>query len=126
MAALGVLLGSFGAHLMPGFLDAGGGSPEWVEKRLGQFDVAVRYHLWHAIALLALPAATTCLSPARLRIVMWLLVLGIVLFSGSLYLLVLLDASKLGMVTPLGGATWIAAWTLLAVSAFRALAAPQP
>ena len=120
VGGLGVLVGAFGAHGMPAFLEGRGMSAEAISDRLETFEIGVRYHLWHAIVLLALPVATTCLPARRLRIVMGLLLLGIVLFSGSLYLLVLLDAPKLGMVTPLGGIALIAAWVWLAVAAMLA------
>ncbi len=117
VGAIGVVLGAFGAHGMPAFLESRGLSAELISKRMETFEIGIRYHLWHAIVLLALPVATTCLPARRLRIVMGLLLLGIVLFSGSLYLLVLLDAPKLGMVTPLGGVSLIMAWIWLAVAA---------
>ena len=111
--ALGVLLGALGAHGLDGILEARGDSPEHIVKRLDQFDVGVRYHLVHSLALLAL-AALPFGPPRNRRRVAHLFLLGLVLFSGSLYALVLSDIGKFGMITPLGGLVWIAAWLSLA------------
>jgi uncharacterized membrane protein YgdD (TMEM256/DUF423 family) len=110
--ALGVVMGSFGAHGLETFLASGGLDQELVLKRLDQFDVAVRYHLIHSVALLAL-AALTVGSPSRRRWVSRLFVFGLFLFSGSLYALVLTNTPVLGAITPLGGLSWIAGWLLL-------------
>ena len=111
--ALGVLLGALGAHGMGSFLESRGASPEHVAKRLDQFDVGVRYHLVHSLALLAL-AAVPLGPPGRRRLVAHLFLIGVLLFSGSLYALVFSDIGKFGMITPLGGLVWIAAWLSLA------------
>ncbi|TWU38754.1 hypothetical protein Q31b_38320 [Novipirellula aureliae] len=110
--ALGVLIGAFGAHGLPNLL-ADRGLPEaTVLKRLDQFDVGARYHLIHAVVLLALAALPIGSHVLRTRIA-WMFVAGILFFSGSLYLLVLTNQPKFGAITPIGGATWIAAWLLL-------------
>jgi len=110
--SLGVLIGAFGAHGLPNFL-ADKGLPEaTILKRLDQFDVGARYHLIHAVALLALAAIPLGSDVLRSRIA-WMFVGGIVLFSGSLYLLVLINQPKFGAITPIGGVTWIVAWLLL-------------
>ncbi len=110
--ALGVLLGAVGAHGLDRVLESRGDSVEHVAKRLEQFDVGVRYHLIHSLALFALAALPFGASGAR-RWALRLFLLGLFLFSGSLYALVLSDISKFGMVTPVGGLCWIAAWTSL-------------
>ena len=114
--ALGVIMGSFGAHGLDGFLEGRGIEPDVVAKRLEQFNVGVRYHLVHSAALLAL-AAITIGSPAVRRWVGRLFLCGLVLFSGSLYLLVLTDTPALGAITPIGGVCWIIAWCLLPLMA---------
>ena len=111
--ALGVLLGALGAHGLDGLLESRGAGPDHIAKRLDQFDVAVRYHLVHSLVLLAL-AALPLGPPRRRRLIAHLFLLGLVLFSGSLYALVFSDVSKFGMITPLGGLVWIAAWLSLA------------
>ena len=114
----GVLVGSFGAHGLESYLAGRGYDAELIEKRLDQFDVGARYHLLHSIALLALASSLPISDRAR-RWVGWLLVAGIALFSGSLYLLVLTNTPWLGAITPLGGLSWIVGWIVLAVAAFR-------
>ncbi|TWU33320.1 DUF423 domain-containing protein [Novipirellula artificiosorum] len=110
--SLGVLIGAFGAHGLDGFLEQQSLDPETIAKRVGQFDVGARYHLIHSVVLLALVAIPLGRDSLRLKLA-WLFVSGIVLFSGSLYLLVLTNQSKLGMITPIGGILWVVAWGLL-------------
>jgi len=101
LGASGVALGAFGAHGLKGRL-----SPE----QLGSWETAVHYQLLHAIALLALALATES------RDVQWpagLLSAGVVLFSGSIYLLVLTPWRWPGPLTPLGGLCLIAGWISL-------------
>ena len=117
--ALGVAIGAFGAHALPEWLAERGLDEARIAKRSDQFDVAARYHLVHAAALLAVAALPTG-SPRGRRTVAWLLTAGIILFSGSLYVLVIADTPWLGAITPLGGLAWIAGWVALAVTSFRA------
>lgn len=114
--ALGVLIGAFGAHLLPARLAERGWSEQLITQRLDQFEVAARYHLVHAAALLALGAVRIGSLGGR-RVAAWLFVAGIVLFSGSLYLLVVTNTPWLGAITPIGGLAWIAAWITVAVAA---------
>ena len=86
--------------------------PELIEKRLDQFDVGVRYHLLHTVALVAVVAIPFG-SPVVRRWVGRFMVAGIILFSGSLYALVLTNRTEFGMVTPIGGLCWIVAWSAL-------------
>jgi uncharacterized membrane protein YgdD (TMEM256/DUF423 family) len=109
--AAGVALGAFGAHALKARL-----APD----ALAVWQTAVQYHFWHALGLLAvgivalgLPASTP------LKWAGWLMVAGLVLFSGSLYVLTLSGARWLGAVTPFGGIAWIAAWLLLAWALVR-------
>ena len=105
LAFLGVGLGAFGTHGLSDVL-----TPE----RLETFETAVRYQMFHALALLALGAL-----PAETRRAAWLLFAGTVIFSGSLYLLVATDISWLGAVTPVGGLLQLAGWGLLFFSLSR-------
>ncbi len=107
--ATGVAIGAIGSHFLPQFLESQGLSPELIEKRAGQFDIGARYQMIHAAALLGLAAIPV--GPGVIR--HWigrLFVIGIVIFSGSLYALAITSFTKLGMITPLGGLTWIVAW----------------
>ena len=114
--ASGVLMGSFGAHGLDGFLTSRGLDTELVAKRVDQFDVGVRYHLIHAVALLGL-AGLSIGSENLIRWVARLMTAGLLLFSGSLYLLVVTNTPWLGAITPLGGLSWIVGWTLLLFAA---------
>lgn len=109
-AAVAVLLGSFAAHALKGRL-----APE----QLAVFETGVRYQLAHALGLLAAAWAVERFAGDAARWGGWLLVAGSVLFSGSLYLLVLTGVRWLGLVTPFGGVAFIVGWVLLAMAALR-------
>ena len=110
--AAGVALGAFGAHALKTRL-----APDL----LAVWQTAVQYHLWHALALVAIGIVAIHLPASTpLKWAGWLMVAGIVLFSGSLYVLALSGVRWLGAVTPFGGTAWIAAWVLLAWTAWRA------
>lgn len=107
-----VMLGAFGAHALRGRL-----APDL----LAVYQTAVQYQFWHALALLAIGALTLHLPGSMpLRWSGALMAAGIVIFSGSLYLLALTGVRALGAITPIGGAAWVVAWLLLAWSALRA------
>ena len=101
LAASGVMLGAFGTHGLRAFLDA---------EALGWWETGVRYQLWHALGLIAISA----LPLQRLLAISMLLIAGVLIFSGSLFLMALTDARWLGAVTPIGGMAMIAGWLLLA------------
>jgi uncharacterized membrane protein YgdD (TMEM256/DUF423 family) len=113
LAALAaVALGAFGAHALKGRL-----SPEM----LAVWHTAVEYHLFHALGLLAVGLLAAQLpASALLKWSGWLMLAGIVLFSGSLYALALTGVRWLGAVTPAGGTALLAAWALLVVAILRA------
>jgi uncharacterized membrane protein YgdD (TMEM256/DUF423 family) len=110
MLALAVAIGAFGAHGLQGRLDA---------YSMGVYEKAVFYHFIHALGMLAVPLLVHAglISSAAGKWTGWLLLVGIVLFSGSLYLLAITGMRTLGAVTPFGGASFIAAWVTLAVCA---------
>jgi len=109
-AALGVGLGAFGAHALRAALPAEGLAP---------FAIGVRYQMYHALALIAVAWASTEWPSSALTIAGWAFVAGIVIFSGSLYVLVLSGQRWLGAVTPIGGVSLIVGWVLLGWSAWR-------
>jgi len=109
LAALGVAAGAFGAHGLKARL-----SPEM----LAVFETGVRYHLIHALALLAVAWAATRWESRVIPAAGWLFVVGIVLFSGSLYVLTLTGIRGLGAITPFGGVALIVGWLLLAWGAW--------
>ena len=107
-AGLGVALGAFGAHALQSRL-----TPE----QRAIFETAVRYQMFHALALFAVGFARQ--SPARCQLATvagWSFIAGIVIFCGSLYALVLTDTRTWGAVTPFGGLAFLAGWTLLAIA----------
>jgi len=111
LMAVGVMLGAFGAHVLQAQL-----SP----RRLASFQTGVQYHMLHALGLLAvgLVASVTRASGA-LRWSARLMLAGIAFFSGSIYLMTAGAPRWLGMVAPVGGVSFMAAWALLAWHAFR-------
>ncbi|MGH7583107.1 MAG: DUF423 domain-containing protein [Gemmatimonadales bacterium] len=104
--ALAVVLGAFGAHALRGRLNA---------ADLEVYETAVRYQMYHAFALFA--AAWLLDRGAPAGAAAWAFVAGIVIFSGSLYLLVATGQRWLGAITPIGGVAFIAGWILLALAA---------
>lgn len=114
LGALGVALGAFGAHALRGSL-----SP----ADAATFETAVRYQLVHAGALVALAGWAERAPSRQLDWASRLWSLGTVIFSGSLYLLVLLDQRWLGAVTPFGGVALIAGWLLVVASTLSSAAA---
>lgn len=109
--ALVVALGAFGAHAMESRISA---------DLLATYETATRYHFYHTLALTAVIMALSRWPESRLpAIAGWLFLTGILLFSGSLYLLVFSGLTWFGAITPLGGVAFITGWFLLAVTAWR-------
>ncbi|MCC7416062.1 MAG: DUF423 domain-containing protein [Acidobacteria bacterium] len=107
-AFLAVMLGAFGAHGLRGRLP-----PEM----LAVFETGVRYHMYHALAILAAGLIVPAMGGWIVRAAGWAFTIGIVLFSGSLYALALTGVTTLGMVTPLGGLAFLVGWALLVYAA---------
>lgn len=109
----GVILGAMGAHA----LDA-----DLTNSQLTNFNTGVRYQFWHALALLILYVAGDKVPAYRQIALFW--TLGILLFSGSIYLLSLQDLigssmSWMGPITPIGGGLMVLGWLILLISALR-------
>ena len=121
LLALATACGAFGAHALKGQLP-----PE----RLQVWETAVRYHFFQSLGLIGVGLTLRALesgaamprAAAVLRAAAALIVSGVVLFSGSLYALALGAPRALGILTPLGGLAWIAAWLLFAWGVWRAAA----
>lgn len=110
-AALAVALGAFGAHALRARV-----APDV----LSTYHTAVQYHFYHALGLVLIGLIAFHLPGASaLRLAGWLMLAGIVVFSGSLYLISIGAARWWGMLTPFGGAAFIAAWILVAVAVVR-------
>jgi uncharacterized membrane protein YgdD (TMEM256/DUF423 family) len=108
---LGVVLGAFAAHGLASSLSA----PD-----LATFETGVRYQMYHALALLAAAWAVDRWGGTFATAAGWAFVVGIVVFSGSLYILVLTGPRWLGAITPIGGVALIVGWALLAWTALTA------
>jgi uncharacterized membrane protein YgdD (TMEM256/DUF423 family) len=107
LLALAVILGAFGAHGLQNRLD---------DYSRGVYEKAVFYHFLHAMGILVVGVLgrTGSFPPEGVENVCWCLFIGILLFSGSLYLLAVTGTRALGMITPLGGVAFILGWVLLA------------
>ena len=110
-AGLAVLLGAFGAHGLKGRLDA---------HALEVFQTGVQYQFYHSLGLILV--GLTLAQFLESSLLLWsgrLFAVGIVLFSGSLYLVSLLGIRWLGIITPFGGLAFIAGWTLFSVALYK-------
>ncbi len=110
MGALGVALGAFGAHGMKARV-----TPDLLKI----WETGAHYHLIHALALLATAYAVQRFPGSLSVAAGWCFLLGITVFSGSLYLLAFTGMRWLGAVTPIGGVLFIAGWVLLAMAALK-------
>jgi len=109
-AFIAVALGAFGAHSLKTKISA---------EMLDIFEVGVRYQMYHALALWAVAWATTRWPEASLNTAGWCFIAGIVIFSGSLYLLSFTGMRWLGAITPIGGLAFLAGWAILVWSINR-------
>lgn len=110
LMALATTLGAFGAHALKSHLS---------QDRLQVYETAVRYHFIHALGLLAIGVLLRSMDAGPLRNAATLILVGIILFSGSLYLLTFGAPRFLGIVTPIGGLALIAGWVLFAWTLLR-------
>jgi uncharacterized membrane protein YgdD (TMEM256/DUF423 family) len=111
LGGLAVGLGAFGAHALESRLSA---------DLLNTYEIGVRYHFYHALALLGMVAVLSRWPAASAAVAAgWLFVIGIVIFSGSLYLFAFTGVRWLGAITPIGGVAFIAGWVCLAWVALR-------
>lgn len=107
-ALLGVALGAFGAHGLKGKI---------AENLLANYQTGVHYQLVHALGLILIGLLMAVLPSSSLNWAGWALVAGILLFSGSLYVMALTGLTKLGMITPIGGVLFLVGWLLVIVAA---------
>lgn len=106
----GVALGAFGAHGLKGVI-----APDL----MAAYQTGVLYHLMHAVVLLALSAWLFVRPASWIKRSAFMMTLGLVLFSGSLYAIALTGERALGVITPFGGVSWLIAWSFLILAAFR-------
>lgn len=109
---LAVALGAFGAHGLEGKV---------TEKMLGVWEKAVTYQMFHSMALLVTGLLVSKIQATSLTSAGWLFFIGIILFSGSLYIYSTTGIKALAMITPLGGVTFLVGWVLLGYAAVKYL-----
>ena len=109
-AFIAVVLGAFGAHSL---------RTKLTPDMLNIFEVGVRYQMYHALGLFAVAWAITRWPEANLDAAGWAFIIGIVIFSGSLYILSLTGMRWLGAITPLGGLAFLTGWAILVWSINR-------
>ena len=109
-AALAILFGAFGSHALKERLSA---------QSLEVYDIATRYLMFHALGIFLIALLGFQLPKESLEIPVIMMIVGTSIFSGSLYLVAMLDFKKLGMVTPIGGLLLIVSWLLLAYNTYK-------
>ena len=109
---LGVGIGAFAAHLLKQKL-----TPELFDV----FEVGVRYHMYHALAIVAVGLAAAQWPESGVGLAGWLFAAGILVFSGSLYILAITGMKWLGAITPIGGVAFLAGWAVLGWRMYRAM-----
>ena len=109
LGMLVVILGAFGAHALKGFLEANG--------RLETYKTAVEYQFYHVLATLFIGLSSS--TDKKLSLATYSFLLGIVFFSGSLYLLCFTGITSFGAITPIGGVLFIVGWLLTALHFFK-------
>ena len=107
---LAVIMGAFATHGLKQRLSA---------EMLGVFNTGAQYHFYHAIGLILVGLVAAHISTPGIKWSGWLMLAGIIFFSGSLYLLAMTGMRWLGMITPLGGVCFIMAWLMLALTVLR-------
>jgi uncharacterized membrane protein YgdD (TMEM256/DUF423 family) len=121
LAGAGVALGAYGAHGLEKHLAALGYSGDDLAHRIANHETAVRYQMWHAIAIVLVGLALNVQSSPWWHAAAWAFLLGVLIFSGLLYALVFVGPNYrwLGAIVPIGGLSLIAGWLLLAIGALR-------
>jgi len=109
-ALMSVIMGAFGAHLLKDSLN---------EYSKAIYDKAVLYQMFHAIGILIISILDQILNDVNLSISLWFFILGVVLFSGSLYLLALTQVKAIGVITPIGGLLFILGWIIVILRVYK-------
>lgn len=111
LGALAVGIGAFGAHALKDYL--------LESNRLDTFETAVQYHFYHVLALFAIGILSNYKTNNWLNLAANFMIMGIILFSGSLYVLCLMKLPILGVITPFGGLALIAGWLMILIAATK-------
>ena len=110
LSAVGILFGAFGSHSLKSKIN-----PE----QLMVFDIATRYLMYHAIGIFGIGILAYSVPESVVKLPVIIMFVGILLFSGSLYLISLKGFTKLGIITPIGGTAFIVSWVLLAINIYK-------
>ena len=113
LGALTVAIGAFGAHALAPMLQA--------SNRVDTFETAVKYQMYHTLALLAVGLVLFRVEQPALQVAAWCFFIGILIFSGSLYTLCVTGITWLGAITPIGGTLFIIGWGALFYAVMKAL-----
>jgi uncharacterized membrane protein YgdD (TMEM256/DUF423 family) len=116
LGATGVAIGAYVAHGLEDHLQRHGVPPGDVARRLLTAETGVRYHLIHAVALLGLGCLSLDGSSRALLGAGWAFLVGTLLFSGSLYTIVITGISRFGAIAPIGGLSLIIGWICVAIA----------
>ncbi|MHA2391091.1 MAG: DUF423 domain-containing protein [Promethearchaeota archaeon] len=109
-AALAVSAGAFGAHFLDGVVS---------DSTYVTFTKAVRYQMYHSIGLILIAILSSQFTKKALNIAGWCFIIGILAFSGSLYLIVFTGIQELGWIAPFGGIAFVIGWLCLAYAGFQ-------
>jgi uncharacterized membrane protein YgdD (TMEM256/DUF423 family) len=121
LAAAGVALGAYGAHGLEKQLAGMGYTGDDLTHRIANHETAVRYQMWHAIAIVATALAIAAHPSPWWQSAAWAFLVGVLIFSGLLYVLVFFGPAWrwLGAIVPIGGLSMIVGWVLLGIGALR-------
>ncbi len=111
LGMLAVGIGAFGAHALKKVLESTG--------KTEVFETGVKYHFWHVLALLAVALLMEKFTHSFMLYSAWSFIAGILIFSGSLYILSITGITKLGAITPFGGLAFILGWLFLILAAVK-------
>ncbi len=112
-AGLSVIIGAFGSHALKELLEA--------NQRTDTFNLGVTYQFYHSLALLLIGGLMFKIPHRFMHYAAWSHIAGIILFSGSLYMLCLTANTKWGAITPLGGVLFIAGWVFLTIAISKSM-----
>ena len=119
LGAVGVIIGAFGAHTLPDYLTEQGLAEAEVLKHEANLNTGVRYHMYHALALMGIGILQLQLSARVGTVATWSFLIGLLLFSGGLYVWSVTSLRTAVMIVPVGGVAYIIGWISLAVSLAR-------
>ncbi len=116
LGGLAVVIGAMGAHGLPDYLAKRGLAEERIAKLLADCETAVRYQMFHALAILAFGLSPVSTQSRGLRTAAWVMLVGVCLFSGGLYSVVFLDLLGHWAIIPSGGTLMILGWIIAGFS----------